>query len=588
LSTDGGDEWGEESENIYYNSYNHDLIKALKKDGKLADIKYAITKCTRSIEGQQTNADCNHYTTIALKGDITSKRVIRHITINTPLYPAKSYKMVRGGKKSVVPVLSYKGTQHILPIWIGKGQPYILQACYGDGADADKRCLSYNEVSAQSQSEGQEDAANNSMDYNVAISGDGKILAYARPFDSDADGGNKIYIYKYDTTDSEWKKATPLSRRGSTSGRFGYSLALNHDGSLLAVSDVYTYTAGANTYTPSEVYVYTKAPGNPDYSLVGDLKYTLPTTDDLQDNLSEESFGMSVAITGSVTRNADTSLEIDGKLVVSAPFASHKDSTGSLGKVYVFTLTGMDRNTPLDIITIDDAEGNGGFGMSLAAKRLQLENLGTRLFIAIGDPFNPSNNDVRSIVYNGEVNSTNPKSVSIINSYGVDLFGLNLSFSSKPDNKYTPILSIASAKSSRARLHTSNGTEEYTFPSSFSTLSTNKYNYSNIFKLATSLNPSDPTTTINSTNSTSISGNNILEDEDTGKYAQLQQVDLEYPDSGKSHAIIIATHTALYIASQADPTQYSLQSMTLYNGQKSCSDEQNSCYKIAYFNDGEN
>lgn len=202
---------------------------------------------------------------------------------------------------------------------------------------------------------------NDGFGWQIALSADGNTLAVGSPTeDSDASGvdnnnassSGAVYIFKY--TGGVWSAPTRLkSNNIEASDNFGYSVALNSDGTILAVGANQEDSDGSgtdnnNVFNAGAVYVfeYTSAWGTPTR-----LK---------ANNVGEhDGFGYSVALSG------------DGNTLVVGTDREDSDASGTdnnnaidAGAVYVFKNTGTWGAATR--LKADNAEADDRFGAAIS------------------------------------------------------------------------------------------------------------------------------------------------------------------------------------------------------------------------------
>lgn len=155
-------------------------------------------------------------------------------------------------------------------------------------------------------------AAGDSFGYSVAISGDGSVLVVGSRYDDDkGSNSGSAYVFTKQPDGNYTQSQKLVASDGATNDNFSMSLAINSDGSVIAVGSPYDADKGSNS---GSVYVFTKQ-ANGDYAQSQKLTAF--------DGADDDRFGRSVAITA------------DGSVIVVSAYLDDDKGSNS-GSVYVF------------------------------------------------------------------------------------------------------------------------------------------------------------------------------------------------------------------------------------------------------------
>lgn len=188
---------------------------------------------------------------------------------------------------------------------------------------------------------------NDEFGYGVALSGDGRHLAVGARYDDGATNNNTntgaVHLFNFaDAAFGGAQKAGTLGVGYGTGGlhvplvngaQFGFSVALNHDGTRLAVGAPEEHGAGGSQWYSGAVRLFAFAPGFQDGSQIATLGHGYNTTLD-PDNIAlplrtYDSFGSSVALSG------------DGRALAVGAYRDYgaANSVTYAGSVHLFTFS---------------------------------------------------------------------------------------------------------------------------------------------------------------------------------------------------------------------------------------------------------
>jgi len=190
----------------------------------------------------------------------------------------------------------------------------------------------------------------------ITVSSSGRRLAVGMPYGNSVTGSTgKVYVYCWDVVTSAYLEVCIIiSSNARNNGRFGYSVALSHDGTRLLVG---TSSVDTTIYDIGTVYVY-------DWDTIRDV-YVEVSRLSASDAQARDNFGSSLAVTG-------------GRLVVGAYLEDPAAIDG--GKVYVYNWNGA---AYIEVATITAADAKAGAYFSGA---VALSGDGNRLVVgAHGD-----------------------------------------------------------------------------------------------------------------------------------------------------------------------------------------------------------
>ena len=192
----------------------------------------------------------------------------------------------------------------------------------------------------------------------VAISGDGKVIAAAAPYDDDdATNSGAVYIFTQNSL-GEWQRVQKVSDGDENFGGYANqttlphpdSLSLSADGSILVVGNQYSGQGGVND--GGMAVIYTK---------VG-ATWSLTQKIFSSDVVASDYFGSGVCVSG------------DGStIVVGAP--ADDDGASAQGSAYIFEKVGITW-TQVQKIIQSDTLSNGFFG-----SRVRISDDGTTLVV---------------------------------------------------------------------------------------------------------------------------------------------------------------------------------------------------------------
>ena len=162
------------------------------------------------------------------------------------------------------------------------------------------------------------DTNNDRFGASVSINGDGSIVAVGAYRDEPNGGSDRgaVYVYQYNSATATWTQlgGTVSSTDTSNSEYFGYAVSLNHQGNRLAVGVPYNDDGGSNA---GEVRVYQYNSGTSSWDLIGDVN----------GETSDDRFGFGVKMN-----------KAGDRFVASAPYGDTNFSNG--GEISVFQYDG--------------------------------------------------------------------------------------------------------------------------------------------------------------------------------------------------------------------------------------------------------
>lgn len=293
---------------------------------------------------------------------------IKTFRFSWPIDPdATSYRLLENpdGASGFVPIAdtTENAFDHLVPLHLRSRARYLLQSCSGGTClDREQITVSGNLVPAIGYLKASNTGENDYFGAAVALSGDGNTLAVSAPEEdaafsagqSDDSLRNSGAVYIFVRDGNTWRQQAYLkARNADIDDFFGSSLALSHDGNILAVgapnedadpakgeSDnsfsnsgaVYLFTRSAGRWQQS---AYLKAPG------------------------SETGFWFGYRV----------ALSADGRrLAASAPLAAIQANPRipAVGAIHVFERDTFDNWTETAILRADNPDNDDALGMSLA------------------------------------------------------------------------------------------------------------------------------------------------------------------------------------------------------------------------------
>ena len=178
--------------------------------------------------------------------------------------------------------------------------------------------------------------------YSVALSGDGNTAIVGAYFDTVAANAEQGSVLIFERSGNVWTQQQQLTApAGATGDRFGYSVALSHDGNT-AIAGAYTDDVGSNSNQGS-AYIFTRAG-----SVWTHQKQVTAIGGAANDN-----FGISVALSS------------NGSTAIIGAYADDVGSSTNQGSAVVFTRTGSVWIQQQQIIATDGASSDL-FGLSVA------------------------------------------------------------------------------------------------------------------------------------------------------------------------------------------------------------------------------
>jgi hypothetical protein len=234
----------------------------------------------------------------------------------------------------------------------GDGSTLVIGAPFADNAGANDTGALYVFSSTNGtwaeQAKLTINSANSYLGWAVAVSGDGKTLAGGAPGDSTNAGA--AYVFKFTTS---WVQQPVIkASNAAANSNFGTALALNANGSTLAIGAPYESTTGVNS---GAVYIYTSASNG---------------------SWSEQAFKKALNAEAGDNFGAAVALDDSGNtLAVGAPYeASNATGIGGnaannfatdAGAAYLFTRTGANWSQQA-YVKASNTAANDDFGSAVA------------------------------------------------------------------------------------------------------------------------------------------------------------------------------------------------------------------------------
>lgn len=246
-------------------------------------------------------------------------------------------------------------------------------------------------------------AANDYFGYSVAISGDSSVIVVGAHFDDDGGSSSgSTYVFAKQTNGSYIESQKLTASDGAMGDYFGCSVAINGDGSVIAIGAYWDDDKGENS---GSVYVFTKQSSG---------SYTQSQKLTANDGAKDDYFGYSVAI------SSDSSVIVVG--------SQRDDAKGMYsGSAYAFTKQSNGSYVQSQKLTANDGAAGDYFGQSVAVTT-------NGSIVAVGAYLDDDkgNNSGAAYVFTKQLDGLYTQSQKLLASDGAsgDGFGISIAVSS--------------------------------------------------------------------------------------------------------------------------------------------------------------